>query len=63
MYKLKVGLKRSKKYSNLSGSLSIDYSKLQSHIQSLLTKSVEIASGVLLVCFIILRLIASVVYR
>ena len=63
MYKLKVGSKGSKRYSNLGGSLSVNYSKLQSRVQSLLAESVETASGVLPVCFIILRLIALVVYR
>ena len=41
----------------------MNYSKLQSYTQSLLAKSVEIGSRVLWVCFIILYLIALVVYR
>ena len=60
---LKVRSKGSKKYGNLSSSLSVNYGKLRSYIQSLLAKSVETASGVLPVCFIILRLIALVVYK
>jgi hypothetical protein len=34
--------------------ITVDYGKLQSYAQSLLTKSVEIGSGVLRVCFITL---------
>ena len=34
--------------------ITVDCGKLWSHTQSLLTKSVEIGSGVLQVCFIIL---------
>ena len=63
IYKLKVKSKGSKRYSNSGNSLSVNYGKLQSHIQSLLAKSVEIASRVLPVCFIILHLITSVIYR
>ena len=63
MYKLKVRLKGSKRYGNLGGNLGVDYGKLRSCVQSLLAESVETASGVLPVCFIILHLIALVVYR
>ena len=63
MYELKVGSKGSKRCGNSGGSLGVDYGKLRSRVQSLLAESVETASGVLLVCFIILRLIASVIYR
>ena len=43
--------------------IAVDYSKLRSYAQSLLTKLVEIGSGVLRVCLVILHLIALVVYR
>ena len=63
IYELKVRLKGSRRYSNSGSSLSVNYGKLQSRIQSLLAELVETASRVLLVCFIILYLIASVVYK
>ena len=56
MYKLKVGSRGSKRYSNLGSRLSriwqkrqitVNCGKLQSHTQSLLAKSVETGSGVL----------------